>query len=94
MSFFGSIGHAFKVLGKLIGKGFKAAAENGLTDPIVLLALGKVKALANEQLDNSNKREAAVAFLVDRKVPESIARISVELAVQLFKKEIGKIPGV
>jgi hypothetical protein len=38
--------------------------------------------------DNATKREWAVAALIAAKVPESIARLAVELAVQVFKKKL------
>lgn len=89
MGFFGSIGSFFKKVGKLTGKAFLAAGGRGLTDEIVQVALTWVKMAATKTLDNTGKREFVVDILVSRGVPESIARIAVELAVQLFKKELG-----
>lgn len=92
MSFLGSIGSFFKKVGKLIGSAFLAAGGRGLTDSVVALALIFVKEAAGKFTDNTEKREYVVAILVKRGIPESIARLAVELAVSLFKKEIEKIP--
>jgi len=85
MSFFSKIGEFF---GGLIKKAFNVATSSGLTDELVAKALVWVKAAAVKFVDNAAKREWAVAQLVKAKIPESIARLAVELAVQLFKKEL------
>lgn len=93
MNPFSAIGNFFKKIGQLIGKAFQAASDNGLTDAIVAQALAKVKQLATSALTNAERREQAVSFLIGRGIPESIARLAVELAVQLAKKELDKVPG-
>lgn len=93
MSFLSAIGNAFKSLGKFILKAIGAASFNGLKDEIVQAALAYVKDAAARGLANDAAREYVVQALMKSGVPESLARLAVELAVQLFKKEIGKIPG-
>lgn len=60
----------------------------GLTDELLLIAKGAVRLAEANLLDNAARREFAVAFLVGKGVPESIARLAIEVAVRLIKKEI------
>lgn len=92
MSFLGSIGGFFKKIGIVIKDAFIAANGKGLTDAVVSLALVFVKEAATKFADNAEKREWVVGLLVAKGVPESIARLAVELAYQLFKKEVAAIP--
>lgn len=82
-----SIGRVFVNLTKVIGRGFKAANELGLTDEIIELALDHVARVNVIALNNDTKREAVVDHLVSTGTSESIARLAVELALQIFKKE-------
>jgi hypothetical protein len=75
----------FKSIGSIIVRAFHSAAARGLTDAIVSQALDLVKTAAQGVLDNAGKREWVVAALVAKGIPESIARLAVELAVQEFK---------
>ena len=61
------------------------AASDGLTEDIVKQAEALVGEAQKQFNDNDTKREWAVAALVAAKVPESIARLAVELAVQVFR---------
>lgn len=73
-----------KALGGLIKKAFQAAEKAGLTDDLVR----KAKALALEAVGtNSEKRAFVLAALMKLGVPEALARLALELAVQLLKKE-------
>lgn len=92
MSFWSSVGNFFKKVAGVAISAFQAAGGNGLTDQIVALALVFVKEAATKFSDNAEKREWAVQQLIQRHVPESLARLGVELAYQQLKKEIGKIP--
>jgi hypothetical protein len=76
----------FVSLGKALVRVFKAAEERGLTDDIVTLAEGLVGEAQRQFNNNATRREWSVSTLIAAKVPESIARLAVELAVQLFKK--------
>lgn len=92
MSFFSSFGSFFKRLGSILLSAFDAAGGNGLTDQIVQLALTFVKEAAVKFADNTERREWVVAQLVAKGIPESLARLGVELAVQLLKRELGTLP--
>lgn len=78
----------FGIAKSLIEKAFAASAEAGLTDEIVDLALRWVRAAAERTVDNAERREWVVAILKANRIPESIARLAVELAYQFYKKEI------
>lgn len=81
----------FKGIGRLIGKAFSAAKASGLSDELVQMALPFVRAAAAQFTDNAQRREFVVGVLVAKGIPESIARLTVELAVQLIKKETATI---
>ena len=75
----------FKGLAK---KAFGYAKDNGLTDDLVKLALKWVREASKQTVENPEKREWVVEILKAKGIPESIARIAVELAYQLYKKEV------
>jgi hypothetical protein len=85
MSLFSSF---FQRLGALIKGALGEAVIKGLTDDLIQIALGAVRFAASQFTDNAERREYVVNFLKSRGVPESIARLAVELAVQLYKKEV------
>ena len=85
-----AIGKVFAAIGKALVRVFKVAEERGLTEDIVNQAEGLVADAQRQFHDNDTKREWAVAALVAAKVPESIARLAVELAVQVFKKKVAQ----
>jgi hypothetical protein len=87
MNPFKSIGHFFANIGKLVGKGVQAGVKAGLTDEVLNLAVFAAKEAAKEFTDNNEKREFVVKFLTSHKIPESIARLAVELAVRIIKQE-------
>lgn len=91
MSVLSAIGGFFKKLGTWIKKGLVAAVGAGLTDEIVKAALGWVKVAADRFVDNGEKREFVVRMLTTRGIPEGVARLAVELAVQIYKKESAKL---
>lgn len=88
MSLITSLKNFFAKAGKVITAAFSAAANSGLTDDLVSLALVRVRDAAVIFVDNTERREWAVAQLVQKGIPESLARLGVELAVQIFKKEL------
>lgn len=90
---FSFVGNAFKGFGKFIWNGLKSAEVKGLTDEVVKQALLYVKVAATKFTDNATKREWVVGILVSKGIPESIARLAVELAYQALRSEIEKIPG-
>ena len=83
----------FKSFGKLIVKAFNAAKDAGLTDDLIQIALPYVREANKKFVDNAQRREWVVAILVARKVPESLSRLIVELAYQIYRKEAEKIIG-
>lgn len=91
MSFFGKVGSFFKAFGQHVKDAFTAARYNDLTNDVVKTALIWVKVAANKAIDNGQKREFVVDILVSRGIPESVARLAVELAFQLFKAELAKV---
>ena len=75
----------------LLKKAFKTAVDAGLTDDVMDLALRWVKVAADMTIEKAEKREWVVQMLKSKGFPESIARLAVELAYQLFKKELAKL---
>ena len=91
MSLLSSISGFFKKVVGLISKALTAAVGAGLSDLIVSKALAYVKQAANKFADNAEKREWVIQQLMRAKVPESIARLAVELAYQLYREELAKL---
>jgi hypothetical protein len=77
----------FISIGKLIKKGLSAAKDNGLDDALVESVLPLVREAAILFLDNAERRNYVIKILVAKGVPESVARIALELALQIIKKE-------
>lgn len=76
-----------KRLSSFIGRILRFAESRGLTDDLVDLAL-RLVAQAQVQFPNN---EARLAFVLDQihlktHVPESVARLAVELAIQAYKR--------
>ncbi len=94
MSVLGSIGGFFKKLGTLAVKALGIAGDAGLTNDIIADALYWVKVASTRLADNAQKREFVVQMIMSKGIPEYIARLAVELAYTLFKKEIARIPDV
>lgn len=80
--------------GSVIGSAVGLAIANGLKDDVIELALKWVKVAAGQFTsdEKKEKREFVVKILMSRGIPESIARMAVEFAYQIFKDEISKIP--
>ncbi len=92
----------FKVLkdfgahfGQTIVSALGFASTRGLSSAVVDAAKEYVKqaiTAENSVLNNTEKREWVVSKLVDTlKLPESIARLAVELAVQAVKAKANKL---
>ena len=88
---FGKIGSFFKGIGKLLGKAFHIAQSLGLDDDLIRLALPYVRQADKKFVDNAERREWCVNVLKAMKVPEMVARIAVEFAYGLYKKEKAKL---
>lgn len=80
----------FGGLGSHIKKALGSAQARGLTDEVTTLALQWVKVAAGKALSNTDKREFVIAILKSKGVPESIARLAVELGVNLLKAELAR----
>lgn len=78
----------FNFLRGVVGRALKASKASGLTDEVVDLALQWVKVAAGKTIDNSAKRQLVVDMLVAKKIPESVARLAIELAYQLYKQNV------
>ena len=81
----------FSKIKSVLAKAFQMVKDSGLTDELILIALPFVRVASTKYVDNAERREWVVAALMARKVPEGIARIAVELAYKLYKKELEKI---
>lgn len=78
--------YLFKDIEGFIGAAYRAANKSGLTEQAFAIALVWVRVAMEKFADNSQRREFVVEILVNRGIPESIARLAVELAVQWIKK--------
>ena len=76
-----------KHLGTLVGNGLKTAHQRGLDEKVVELALQWAKVAAEKFVENADRREFVVKMLTTKGIPESVARLAVEIAVQLIKSE-------
>lgn len=76
-----------KALGGLIKKAFGYAQRAGLTDEVLKRALELVRQAAEQFEDNTERREFVIAALMRLGLPERLARLAVELAVMIWKKE-------
>jgi len=77
----------FKKLGHLIKAAFGFAQSAGLTDALVEDTVALVAEAQRNLSDNAAKREWVVAALRAMGIKESIARLAVELAVQIWKRK-------
>jgi hypothetical protein len=76
-----------KLIGGILKRAFAFAQEQGLSDDIIQAALKLVKEAAERFQDNTERREWVIAGLRAFGIPERIARLAVELAVVIWKKE-------
>lgn len=76
----------FKKIGSALKRGL-GFVEKYVTDENIELALGWARVAASKYADNTTRREFVVSILMTRGVPENIARIAVEIAVGLLKRE-------
>ena len=88
---FKAIAHVFVGLGKLLGEAFGIVQKLGLDDDLIRLVLPYVRQANTKFVDNTERREWCVNILKALNVPEVVARIAVELAYSLYKKELAKV---
>ena len=78
----------FSFIRSLLSRVFAAAKSAGLSDALVDQALLLARVAGEKFVDNRDRREWVTAVLVARGVPESLARLALELAVQLMKAQL------
>lgn len=78
----------FQRLGSLIAKALRFAESRGLTDDLVDLALKHVLKAQEQFTTNEERRDWVLAQLRRKKVPESVARLALEMAVALYKGKV------
>lgn len=78
----------------LVKKAWALVENAGINDDVLAFAMKWVRAAESKYVDNAEKREWVVALLkAQLKLPESVARLAVELAVRLVKAELAKVGG-
>lgn len=90
MSFKSTLSTLFKKVKTVLQKAWELLEKAGLNDEVLEFTLKYVRAAETKFLDNTERREWVVKVLVDHKIPEGVARMAVELAVRLLKKELDK----
>ena len=89
MNPFTAIARAFAGLGRLITRALQSGFAPGLSDAVIDAALGYIRTAGAQFTDNTERREWVVQQLMAKMhLPESIARLAVELAIQLYKREV------
>lgn len=76
-----------KKLGSVIRRAFGYAEEAGLTNGLVETALRLVREAAEKFATNEQRREWVVATLRALGVSERIARLALELAIVIWKRD-------
>lgn len=90
MNLFAPFGRFVVRFGALLTKALKSAIVRGLTDAVVREALARVRRAADLFVTDAERREWAVRTLMaELHLRESVARLAVELAVQVYKQERG-----
>lgn len=78
----------FKAIGSAILRALRFAEQRGLTDDVFDLAVHVVTEGQVRFDSPAERREWAVGVLVTKGLPESIARLAVEMAVQEYKRKV------
>ena len=63
-------------------------AQTIVPKDVLQMAVAWARVAAEKFTDNAKRREFVVQMLMARGIPESVARLAVELAVQLTKREL------
>ena len=80
-------GFSWKSLGNWLKRALDIV-EQIVPDETIKMALDWARVAAGKkELDNAQRREFVVALLVAHGIPESLARLATELAVQILKSE-------
>ncbi len=91
MNPFTFIKRLFSHITTLIKQAISLAQESGLTDDIIHMTLPFIRSASSQFTENSDKREWVVRRLLAAKVPESVARLALELAFKLYQAELTKL---
>ena len=83
-----AIGRVFVGIGKGILAALRFAEKHGLTDELIDLALQHVIGAQAQFTSTDERREYVVGKLKGPFVPESVARLAVEIAVQRYKATV------
>lgn len=83
-----AVGKAFGKVKTLAQKAWHLATLARVNDEILAFALKWIRVANHKFIDNGERREFVVQLLLNRKVPESVARLCVEMAFQIYKKEV------
>jgi DNA-directed RNA polymerase specialized sigma24 family protein len=76
----------FRRFGGWIKKAFRLAEDRGLNDSLIQEALEYVQEAVGRFDTTAKRRTWVIGILTKKGLPESIARLALELAVQLFKR--------
>ena len=88
MSFWSSLTSLCGKIDSITKHSLGYVVEKGLSDEVVKIALVWARVAAKKVLDNKGKRDFVVYTLVNKGIPESVARIATELAVNIIKREL------
>lgn len=88
MSFLTSVKEFFSGTALHVRRGIEAARSRGLDDALVDLALKWARVAVHQFADNDQRRAFVIKMLVTKGVPEAVARLAVELAVAILKREL------
>ena len=88
MNPFRALGRVFIGIGKGLLAALRFAERHGLTDDLLDLALRHVIDAQAQFASNDERREYVVRKLQGPFVPESVARLAVELAVARYKATV------
>lgn len=80
----------FSKLFGLVARALARAKALGLNDQLLKDTIAWVEEAGEKFADPAARREFVVGVLKSRGVPESVARLAVELAVQIWKKRTAK----
>ena len=88
MSIFSALGTMFGKIKSLAQKAWHLAELAGVNDELIAFALKWIRVANKKFVDTKERREFVVQLLLNRKIPESVARLVVEMAFQIYKREV------
>ena len=91
MSFASTIFGFFGKVKGLLAQAWDLLKVAGVDDDVLAFAMKYIRLADAKFVDNDKRREWVVKALVENKIPESISRLVVEMAYQIYRKEKGKV---